>query len=35
MFSLEIACEPEQRDLLIADLWELGSVGIVECDERQ
>ena len=30
MFSLEIECDPEDRDLLIAELWELGSAGIVE-----
>src|SRR5579871_1145593 len=34
MFSLEIECEPEERDLLIADLWEQGSAGITEVDER-
>jgi len=33
MFSLEIDCEPEERELLIAELWELGSEGIVELDE--
>lgn len=30
MFSLEIDCDPEDRDLLIAELWEQGSSGIVE-----
>jgi len=35
MFSLEIACAAADRDLLIADLWELGSAGIVELDERR
>src|SRR5581483_8000934 len=30
MFSLEIECDPEDRDLLIADLWDLQSTGIVE-----
>ena len=30
MFSLEIDCDPEDRDLLIAELWEHGSVGIAE-----
>ena len=30
VFSLEIQCAPEERDLLIADLWECGSEGIVE-----
>jgi ribosomal protein L11 methyltransferase len=35
MFSLEIEGEPEERDLLIADLWELGCEGMVEMDERR
>src|SRR5947208_10319947 len=30
MFSLEIDCDPDDRDLLIAELWEAGSEGIVE-----
>lgn len=30
MFSLEIDCDPEDRELLIAELWERGSAGIVE-----
>jgi len=30
MFSLEIACDPEQHDLLIAELWEQGCAGISE-----
>jgi ribosomal protein L11 methyltransferase len=30
MFSLEIDCDPDDRDLLIAELWENGSAGIVE-----
>ncbi len=30
MFSLEIDCAPEDRDLLIADLWERGVAGVVE-----
>jgi ribosomal protein L11 methyltransferase len=30
MFSLEIECDPEDRDLLIADLWDRHSAGIVE-----
>ena len=32
MFSLEIECDAEDRDLLIAELWEQGSTGIVEID---
>jgi ribosomal protein L11 methyltransferase len=30
MFSLEIECDPDDRELLIADLWDHGSAGIVE-----
>jgi len=30
MFSLEIECDPDDHDLLIAELWEQGSAGIVE-----
>ena len=30
MFSLEIECDPEDRELLIAELWEQQSAGIVE-----
>jgi ribosomal protein L11 methyltransferase len=30
MFSLEIDCAPEDRDLLIAELWERGVAGVVE-----
>lgn len=30
MFSLEIECDPEDRKLLIADLWDHHSAGIVE-----
>jgi len=30
MFSLEIECDPDDRGLLIAELWEHGSAGIVE-----
>jgi ribosomal protein L11 methyltransferase len=32
MFSLEIDCDAEDRELLIAELWEHGSAGIVEID---
>ena len=34
MFSLEIDCDPEDRDLLIAELWEQGSAGIVELNAQ-
>ena len=30
MFSLEIECDAEDLDLLVAELWEQGSEGIVE-----
>ena len=30
MFSLEIDCDPDDRDLIIADLWELDVAGVVE-----
>jgi ribosomal protein L11 methyltransferase len=30
LFSLEIECDPDDRDLLIADLWDHHSAGIVE-----
>ena len=32
MFSLEIECDPDDRDLLIAELWEQDSAGIVELE---
>lgn len=32
MFSLEIEAPDEQQDLLVAELWEEGSAGIVELD---
>jgi ribosomal protein L11 methyltransferase len=35
MFSLEIEFDPEERDLLIAELWEHGSAGIVELSPRK
>ncbi len=35
MFSLEIECGPEDRDFLIAELWEHGSAGIVELDSQR
>lgn len=34
MFSLEIECDPDDRDLLVAELWERGSAGMVELDAR-
>ena len=35
MFSLEIECDADDRDMLIAELWEQGSAGIVELDQRR
>ena len=35
MFSLEIECDADDRDLLIAELWEQRSAGIVELDARR
>jgi len=35
MFSLEIECDADDRDLLIAELWEQGSAGVVELDARR
>jgi ribosomal protein L11 methyltransferase len=35
MFSLEIECDPGDRDLLIAELWEQRSAGVVELDARR
>jgi ribosomal protein L11 methyltransferase len=35
MFSLEIECDADDHDLLIAELWELGSAGIVELDAER
>src|SRR6185295_16818094 len=32
MFSLEVECADEARELLIAELWDQGSTGIVEED---
>jgi ribosomal protein L11 methyltransferase len=34
-YSIEIPHHPDQRDLIIADLWELGCTGIVEVDETR
>src|SRR5689334_9650839 len=30
MFSMEIECDPSDKDLLIAELWERGVAGVVE-----
>jgi ribosomal protein L11 methyltransferase len=32
MFSLELECRTEHKDILIAELWEQGSCGVVEMD---
>jgi ribosomal protein L11 methyltransferase len=33
MFSIDIACAPENKDLTIAELWEAGCTGITELEE--
>src|SRR5262249_60215396 len=35
LFSLEIETTADTRDLIVAELWELGSAGIVELDDRR
>jgi|SRR6185437_6108569 ribosomal protein L11 methyltransferase len=35
MYSLEIDCTAEERDVLIAELWEQGSAGIAELSETR
>ena len=35
MFSLEIDCDPDDREMLIAELWEQGSAGMAELDSRR
>lgn len=35
MFSLEIECDADERDLLIAELWERGCEGIAELSPRR
>ena len=35
MFSIEIECDPQSRDRLIADFWEQGCAGITELDDRR
>lgn len=34
MFSLYLECKQEEKDLLIAELWDEGSMGITEVDEE-
>ena len=33
MYSVELKCEPEEKDLIIAELWEHGCAGITELSE--
>jgi ribosomal protein L11 methyltransferase len=33
MFSIDLACAPEDKDLTIAELWEVGCTGIFELDD--
>ena len=35
MFSVELQCEPEEKDLIIAELWEQGCAGITELSETR
>jgi ribosomal protein L11 methyltransferase len=35
MFSLDLDCMQDDKDMLIADLWEQGSSGIIELDSGQ
>jgi ribosomal protein L11 methyltransferase len=35
MFSLEIECDPDDQEFLVAELWENGSVGIAELSPRR
>jgi ribosomal protein L11 methyltransferase len=32
MFSIDLSCTPEDKDLTIAELWEAGCTGIIELD---
>ena len=34
MFSIDLDCKQDAKDILIADLWEAGSNGIVELEDR-
>src|SRR5712671_5577217 len=34
MFSIDLDCAPDAKDLLIADVWEAGCTGIVELEDR-
>jgi ribosomal protein L11 methyltransferase len=34
MFSIDLDCKQEDKDLTIADLWEAGSTGIIEVEDR-
>src|ERR1700733_1378937 len=33
MFSIDLSCAPEDKDLMIAELWEAGCTGITEPDD--
>jgi ribosomal protein L11 methyltransferase len=35
MFSIDLACTPEDKDFTIAELWEAGCSGIVELDNAE
>jgi ribosomal protein L11 methyltransferase len=33
MFSIDLACTPEDKDITIAELWEAGCSGVIELDD--
>jgi ribosomal protein L11 methyltransferase len=35
MFSIDLACTPEDKDITIAELWEAGCSGIIELDDER
>ncbi|MCU1258763.1 MAG: hypothetical protein JWO80_1648, partial [Bryobacterales bacterium] len=35
MFSLDLDCAQDNKEMLIAELWEQGSSGIIELDSGQ
>ena len=34
MFSIDLVCPQSEKDLIIAELWETGSSGIVEVEDK-
>jgi len=35
MFSIDLSCTPEDKDLTIAELWEAGCTGVIELDNAE